>query len=54
MKVQAGERQLIATGAFSIDQTDWGIEPYSAALGTIKVADEVTFELRVVGVPVGR
>lgn len=54
MKVQAAERRLVATGAFSIEQTDWGIEPYSAALGTIKVADEVTFELRVVGVPMAR
>jgi polyisoprenoid-binding protein YceI len=54
MKVQAGQRALVATGAFSIKQTDWGIEPYSGALGTIKVADEVTFELQIVGVPVGR
>jgi polyisoprenoid-binding protein YceI len=50
VQLQAGARQLVAVGKFSIKQTDWGIEPYSAALGTIKVANEVTFELRAVAV----
>ncbi len=35
---------LTATGTFSAKQTDFGIKPYSAAGGTIKVADEITFE----------
>ena len=35
---------LTATGTFSVKQTDFGIKPYSAAGGTIKVADEVTFD----------
>ena len=49
MKLRVGGRRLLATGSFTIKQSDWGIEPYSAALGTIKVADEVAFELNVVG-----
>lgn len=49
MKLQAGGGRLEATGGFSIKQTDWGIKPYSAALGTIKVADEVAFDLRIIG-----
>lgn len=49
MTLRVGGRQLVATGSFTIKQSDWGIEPYSAALGTIKVADEVTFELNAVG-----
>jgi polyisoprenoid-binding protein YceI len=49
MRLQVGGRRLLATGRFTIVQSNWGIEPYSAALGTIKVADEVTFDLRVIG-----
>ncbi|MDP9344943.1 MAG: YceI family protein [Actinomycetota bacterium] len=29
------------TGAATLKQTDWGIKPYSALFGTLKVADEV-------------
>jgi polyisoprenoid-binding protein YceI len=29
------------TGGTTIKQTDWGIKPYSALFGTLKVADEV-------------
>jgi polyisoprenoid-binding protein YceI len=29
------------TGTATIKQTDWGIKPYSALFGTLKVADEV-------------
>ena len=50
MQLRAGGQRLLANGRFSIRQTDWGIEPYSAALGTIKVANEVTFDLRAVAV----
>jgi polyisoprenoid-binding protein YceI len=50
MRLQAGGQRLLANGRFSIRQTDWGIEPYSAALGTIKVANEVTFDLRAIGI----
>ncbi|MGH2916330.1 MAG: YceI family protein [Steroidobacteraceae bacterium] len=29
------------TGSAAVKQTDWGIKPYSALFGTLKVADEV-------------
>lgn len=50
MRVQASARRILAEGRFSIKQSDWGIEPYSAALGAIKVADRVTFDLRAIGI----
>ena len=43
---------LTATGTFSVKQTDFGIKPYSAAGGTIKVADEVTFDFEAVAIRV--
>lgn len=43
---------LRAVGSFSVRQTDFGIEPYRAAAGTIAVADEITFDFEVVGVRV--
>jgi polyisoprenoid-binding protein YceI len=39
---------LRAEGEFVVKQTDFGIKPYSKALGLVKVKDEVRFELRVV------
>ena len=33
------------TGSARIRQTDWGIKPYSALFGTLKVVDEVDVEL---------
>lgn len=43
---------LAAIGTFSVKQTDFGIKPYSAAGGTIKVADEVTFDFEAVAIRV--
>lgn len=43
---------LTATGTFSVKQTDFGIKPYSAAGGTIKVADEITFDFEAVAIRV--
>jgi len=40
---------LFARGTFSVRQTDFGIKPYSAGMGTIKVADQVTFDFEAVG-----
>lgn len=40
-----------AVGTFRIKQTHFGIEPYSVKLGTVRVADEVVFEVDVVAVP---
>jgi polyisoprenoid-binding protein YceI len=33
------------TGSARIKQTDWGIKPYSALFGTLKVADEVEVDI---------
>src|SRR3954451_9163253 len=33
------------TGSARIRQTDWGIKPYSALFGTLKVVDEVDVEI---------
>lgn len=33
-------------GSFKINQSDFGIEPFSAAMGTIKVADPVLVKIR--------
>lgn len=43
---------LRATTRFPLKQTDFGIKPYGAALGTVKVKDEVELDLDVVGVRV--
>lgn len=39
---------LRAEGAFVVRQTDFGIKPYSKALGMVKVKNDVRIELRVV------
>jgi YceI-like domain len=51
----AGERRSIEfeltsadgriTGAATLKQSDWGMKPYSALFGTLKVADEVVVEI---------
>jgi polyisoprenoid-binding protein YceI len=33
------------TGSARIKQTDWGIKPYSALFGTLKVVDEIDVEI---------
>lgn len=43
---------LRAEGSFVVKQTDFGIKPYSTALGFVKVKNEVQFELRVVATAV--
>ena len=35
-----------AGGRAIVKQTDWGMKPYTALFGTLKVADEVTVEAR--------
>lgn len=37
--------RLWAWGSFTVRQTDFGIEPYAAGAGTLKVADPVTFHV---------
>ena len=42
--------RLQAQGAFSLKQTEFGIKPYSAAGGTIKLKNELKFLFDIVGV----
>jgi polyisoprenoid-binding protein YceI len=49
--IQVGTDTLRARGSFAVNQTDFGIKPYSGGPGgTVKVADRVTFNFDVVGV----
>ncbi|MCI0387490.1 MAG: YceI family protein [Acidobacteria bacterium] len=41
-------QQLRATGKYTLKQTDYGIKPYSAAGGTIKVKNEVVVNFSIV------
>lgn len=40
---------LAVSGAFTLRQTDFGVQPYSALGGLIAVADEVVIEFKLVG-----
>jgi len=45
---------LRADASFSVKQTDFGMKPYSGGpLGTVKVADKVTFQISALAVRVG-
>jgi polyisoprenoid-binding protein YceI len=49
--VEVGSDTLRAQGKFSVNQTDFGIKPYSGGPGgTVKVANRVTFDFDAVGV----
>jgi polyisoprenoid-binding protein YceI len=49
--IQVGPDTLRARGTFAVNQTDFGIKPYSGGPGgTVMVADRVTFNFDVVGV----
>jgi polyisoprenoid-binding protein YceI len=41
-------QQLRATGKYTLKQTDYGIKPYSAAGGTIKVKNEIVLNFDIV------
>jgi hypothetical protein len=41
-------RQIRATGKYTLKQTDYGIKPYSAAGGTIKVKNEVVVNFSII------
>jgi polyisoprenoid-binding protein YceI len=41
-------QQIRAAGKYALKQTDFGIKPYSAAGGTIKVKDEVVLSFDIV------
>jgi len=50
VQVGYGPNRLVATGAFSLKQTDFGITPFSAALGAIQVQDEVRIVFSIVAI----
>jgi hypothetical protein len=39
------------TAAIKIKQTEWGIKPYSALFGALKVADEIEIDVSATGAP---
>ncbi|MBO0724652.1 MAG: YceI family protein [Blastocatellia bacterium] len=41
-------QQLRATGKYTLKQTDYGIKPYSAAGGAVKVKDEIVVNFNIV------
>ena len=41
-------QELRATGKYTLKQTDYGIKPYSAAGGTIKVKDDIVINFNIV------
>ncbi len=43
------DEKLRARGEFSLKQTDFGIKPFSAAGGTIKLKNELKFSFDIVG-----
>ena len=45
LTLDATPEVLHVSGSFTVKQTDFGIHPYSAGLGTVKVKDEVAFRL---------
>jgi polyisoprenoid-binding protein YceI len=48
VNVKITPQQLRATGKYALKQTDYGIKPYSAAGGTIKVKNEVVVNFSIV------
>lgn len=47
------DHRLTATGRFIIRQSDFGIKPFSAAGGNIRVADEILIRFRIEAMAVG-
>ena len=48
-ELQLSGDTLTGTATFSVRQSDFGIHPYSTALGLVRVADLVRFEIRLRG-----
>lgn len=49
--LEMSEERLVATGRFVIRQSEFGIEPFSAAGGALRVADEVLVRFRIAAAP---
>lgn len=47
--VKITDARFEGEGTLSVEQSDFGIEPYSAALGAVKTRDRVTLRVRLVG-----
>lgn len=50
--VERTARRLVASGALDLLQTDFGIEPFSAAGGALRVSDRMRIRFRIVAVKV--
>jgi polyisoprenoid-binding protein YceI len=48
IRLEVQGSSIVASGKFTVKQTDFGIEPTSAAGGLVKVADEVGLTFRLV------
>ena len=44
VKLEHSQDVLVMSGEFTVKQSDFQMKPYSALLGTLKVADEIRFE----------
>jgi hypothetical protein len=54
LDVDAGPGDWIVSGAFRINQTDFGIVPLSLLGGAIEVQDEIDLHFRIHAVRIGR
>jgi polyisoprenoid-binding protein YceI len=52
-QLETGADQLVVTGRLSLDQTDFGITPYSVLGGRIAVRNTVDLRFRIRAVPLG-
>lgn len=48
VELERDQEQIIASGHFELRQKDFGIKPFSAALGTLKVKNELEVRFRLV------
>ena len=51
VKISSRDGALLGVTSFKLLTSDYGIKPYSAALGTVKNQDQVELVIRLVGVP---
>ena len=52
VQLTADKQSLRAKGQFKIKQSEFGMTPYSVAMGALKVEDELTIKFELVGFPV--
>jgi hypothetical protein len=50
VKVTVSDNRLIANGEFSIQQTDFGIKPFSVAMGALEVKDRLDIRFNIVAI----